>query len=241
MPRFFVDPENVTGEKAFVKGQDAVHIGRSLRMRLGDEVIVCCGGEDLLCKIDTISDKECQLTVLEKRESITEPTVELTLYQAMPKSDKLELIVQKAVELGAARIVPVMTARCVSRPDSKSFRKKQERLGKIALEAAKQCGRSKVPQIGELLSFDEAVESLCEKQKALVCYEKGGVDLRKAVAPEEKEIGLFIGSEGGFEAREVEQCEKRGAQIISLGNRILRCETAPIAAISVIMSLTGNL
>lgn len=241
MPRFFVEPCDINGQNAVIKGQDAVHIGRSLRMRLGDELTVSCEGRDYRCVLKTISDELCTLDVLEVSEGSGEPSVSLTLYQACPKSDKLELIVQKAVELGACRIVPVLTSRCVSRPDEKSFRKKRERLNKIALEAAKQCGRSIVPEVGEMMSFEECAKALGGHELGLMCYEKGGVPLRETVPEGVKDIGLFIGSEGGFEESEVDKCAENGAKIISLGSRILRCETAPLAAIAVIMSLTGNI
>lgn len=241
MPRFFAEPGDINENNAVIRGADAVHIGRSLRMRLGDEITVCCEGNDYLCRIDTISDEQCGLTVLSVNEGSGEPSVRVTLYQAMPKSDKLELIVQKAVELGAAKIVPVLTARCVSRPDEKSFRKKRERLNKIALEAAKQCGRSIVPTVGDMIGIDECAKRLGEHETGLICYEKGGSPLTERIDPDVKDIGLFIGSEGGFDEAEVEKCRQNGAEVIGLGNRILRCETAPMAAIAIIMSITGNM
>ena len=241
MPRFFVNSDDINEKNAVIRGDDAVHIGRSLRMRLGDELTVCCEGRDYLCRIDTISDEQCGLTVLEVSEGKGEPTVSLTLYQAVPKSDKLETIVQKAVEMGAAKVVPVLTARCVSRPDAKSFKKKRERLCKIALEAAKQCGRSIVPEVADMVTFDEAAKLLGGHEMPLICYEKGGEPLSGTLTGAEKNIGVFIGSEGGFDEAEVEKCRGYGAKVIGMGTRIMRCETAPIAAIAVIMSLTGNI
>ncbi len=241
MPRFFVSDDDINGSTALIRGQDAVHIGRSLRMRLGDELTLCSGGRDYSCVIETISDRLCTLKVQGVRESVTEPDVRVTLFQAMPKSDKLELIVQKSVELGVSEICPVLTSRCVSRPDGKSFGKKLERLNKIALEAAKQCGRSIVPAVTELTTFAQAQKLLCENELALICYEKGGKNLRDAVKSNVKTIGLFIGSEGGFEQSEADSCAAAGAEVIGMGSRILRCETAPIAALSIIMSLTGNM
>ena len=176
MPRFFVEQEDINEKNAVIRGADAVHIGRSLRMRLGDELTVCCEGRDYICKIDTISDEQCTLTVLSSVEGQGEPKTRLTLYQAVPKGDKLDTIVQKSVELGAAEIVPVLTARCVSRPDEKSFRKKRERLSRIALEAAKQCGRSIVPEVGEMITLDECAKRLGSHAAGLICYEKGGAD-----------------------------------------------------------------
>ncbi|MBR1383921.1 MAG: 16S rRNA (uracil(1498)-N(3))-methyltransferase [Ruminococcus sp.] len=241
MPRFFVEEQDISDKTVFIRGSDAVHIGRSLRMRLGDEVVLCCWGKDYRCVLRTISDEFCTAEVISVGDGDGEPDLRLTLFQAVPKGDKLELIVQKAVELGAARIVPVLTARCVSRPDKKSFSKKRERLARIALEAAKQCGRSIVPEVGELADFSQAAQELCRNEKALICYEKGGFPMAQAVAPGVRNVGLFIGSEGGFEQTEVDACISLGAVPIGLGKRILRCETAPLAAISIIMNLTGNM
>ncbi len=241
MPRFFVEREDINDHTALIRGADAVHIGRSLRMRLGDELTVCCEGRDYICSIDTISAEPCPLTVLSSREGQGEPKTRLTLYQAVPKGDKLDTIVQKSVELGAAEIVPVLTARCVSRPDEKSFRKKRERLSRIALEAAKQCGRSIVPEVGEMISLDECAKRLGRHETGLICYEKGGAPLSETVPADTGDIGVFIGSEGGFDEEEVEKCRANGAKVIGMGSRILRCETAPLAAIAIIMNLTGNM
>lgn len=244
MPRFFIDESCLSEKYAFVRGGDAVHIGRSLRMRLGDEVTLCCGGMEYECKILNISDEECRCEIISFHKGENEPNVHLTLFQAVPKSDKLEFIVQKAVELGAAEICPVLTSRCVSRPDGKSFRKKLDRLNKIALEAAKQCGRSIVPTVTEILSLDQCIEKLSAADFPLVCYEKGGKNLREVFSQTEydgKTIAIFIGSEGGFDEKEIERCLSAGVTPIGLGKRILRCETAPVAAVSIIMNLTGNM
>lgn len=241
MSRFFIENEAIMGNSAIISGQDAFHIGRSLRMRIGDEIVVCCEGRDYNCKLTSISDDQCVCEILSVGEGSGEPNVRLTLYQAVPKSDKLETIVQKAVELGACEVVPVLSARCVSRPDKKSFAKKRERLNKIALEAAKQCGRSIVPAVGDMVSFDECAERLCAHELPLVCYEMGGISLSEAVKTGVSDIGVLIGSEGGFEKSEVDKCTEGGAIAIGLGKRILRCETAPLAAISIIMHLTGNM
>lgn len=242
MPKFFVKPECIYEESAFIRGSDAVHIGRSLRMRLGDEITICCEGVEYQCKLVTISDDECRCEILSSHMGDCEPSIALTLFQAVPKSDKLEFIVQKAVELGAAEICPVLTGRCVSRPDKKSFKKKLERLNKIALEAAKQCGRSVIPKVTEIITLDECIKRLSDMELGLICYEKGGENLGNVFSGKSpKTVGVFIGSEGGFEGSEAEKCIAAGVVPISLGKRILRCETAPIAAISIIMSLTGNM
>lgn len=243
MPRFFVD--SVSGDKISIRGNDAYHIGRSLRMRLGDVITVCADRVEYRAKILSISDKEVVCDVLSAEESANEPSVNVVLYQALPKSDKMDLIVQKAVELGVYKIVPVITARCVSRPAKSGYEKRVERYNKIALEAAKQSGRGYVPEVTNFISFDECIAELKECDESFMCYEKGGVSLSKTglsnAAEGIKTIGLFIGCEGGFETHEAESCGLAGVTVVSLGPRILRCETAPLAALSVIMSMTGNM
>ena len=239
MPRFFVD-ERPEGGHIMIEGEDARHIGRSLRMAVGDEIVACCGGVDYLCRLEKISDTAVLAAVLSEEPS-KEPSVYLTLYQAVPKLDKLELIVQKSVELGASRIVPVLTKRCISRPEKAQFEKKRERLQRISLEAAKQSGRGIIPEVSGIISFDECLRAMKTHGVGLMCYEKGGRRLNEAVAPDARDVGLLIGPEGGFEPEEAERAENAGIARIWLGDRILRCETAPIAAISVIMNLTNNI
>lgn len=241
MPRFFINPENIGETSVTIPAPDAVHIGRSLRMRIGDAITVCCGGIEYDCKIITISDNCVNCEIITSQRSLNEPDVEVTLFQAVPKGDKLDTIVQKAVELGVTRVCPVLTGRCVSRPDKKSFGKKLERLNRIALEAAKQSGRGIVPQVTELIGFDDCVKQLTANEYALVCYEGGGINLSEAGLKSNSTIGLFIGSEGGFDKAEVDTCISAGCVAIGLGRRILRCETAPLAALSIIMNLTGNI
>ncbi len=239
MPRFFIDKPN--GNNAIVTGADAVHIGRSLRMKLGDELILCCDATEYTTKILTISDSEVVCEILSSQTSKAEPNISLRLFQAIPKSDKMELIIQKAVELGADEITPVLTERCVSRPDDKSFKKKKVRWEKIALEAAKQSGRGIIPKISDILSFEECVLELQKLDCAFMCYEKGGERLTADRLKNASNVGILIGSEGGFEQAEADFAFENNITLIGLGNRILRCETAPIATISIIMSLTDNM
>ncbi|WP_124097917.1 16S rRNA (uracil(1498)-N(3))-methyltransferase [Ruminococcus sp. Marseille-P6503] len=239
MPRFFIDEPN--GSNAVITGQDAVHIGRSLRMKTGDELILCSSGTEYVSKISKISESSVNCEIMYSRPSASEPDIQLHLFQALPKADKMDLIVQKAVELGVCEIHPILTERCVSRPDSKSAEKKRLRWQKIALEAAKQCGRGIIPQVSEIISFDECIRALGGLDISLLCYEKGGVPLKEAVFSSCGSAGVVTGSEGGFGPSEVLKAENSGVKIISLGRRILRCETAPIAAVSIIMSLTDNM
>ncbi len=239
MPRFFCD--DISDGKVSITGSDARHIGRSLRMRLGDEITVCSGGVEYISKILTISDELVSCEVLEEKPSENEANIRLTLFQAMPKSDKLDTIVQKATELGASRICPVLTERCVSRPDKKSFDKKLERLRRISLEACKQSERASMVEISPIMSFDECLDEMKALDVPLMCYERGGESLSAVGLKAGQSVGLLIGSEGGFSPQETEKAVSAGVRLIGLGKRILRCETAPVSAISIIMHLTGNM
>lgn len=238
MPRFFCD--TVLEDTILLTGEDAVHLSRSLRVRVGEEVTVCDGKKtDYRCVVESVSPDTVALHIEETCENRAEPPQEITLYQALPKGDKLDFIVQKAVEMGAARIVPVQTRFCVAKSDAKSFEKKRVRLQKIALEAAKQSGRGIVPEVCGLLSFKEAAAQLAA-EKGMVCYEHGGEPIGKLMA-EGAAASLFIGSEGGFAEEEIAVLNENGVRCASLGVRILRCETAPIAALALISHALGEM
>ena len=239
MPRFFTD--SPADDLIRVTGSDARHIGFSLRMRPGEEITLCCKGIDYLCVIESITENEVLCRVESSAPSRSEPTVSLTLYQAYPKQDKLEFIIQKTTELGISRIVPFISARCVARPDESSYAKKRERFRKIAEEAAKQSGRGIIPEIAPLMTINEAINDLKNNDVKLFCYENGGERLGNIPLQNSGSIGLMIGSEGGFERAEAEAAEAAGAVRIWLGERILRCETCPVAVTSIIMNLTGNM
>ena len=238
-PRFFT--ENI-GETVVITGGDAAHISRVLRMKRGDLAIVCDGnGTDLLCRITETADNAVTLDILDRRASVGEPDVSVRLFQCVPKADKMDFIVQKAVELGAAEIVPVISKRCVSRPDAKSAAKKRERWQRIAEEAAKQCGRGKIPAVGEMIGFADAVGAHSEGDCGIIFYECGGKRLGEIIGENVRALDVYIGSEGGFEKYEIDAAEAAGIVPATLGTRILRCETAPVAALAVLMNLTGNM
>lgn len=239
MPRFFL--EKVNSDVIRITGEDANHIGRSLRMRVGDDLTVCSEGRDYHCRINAITSDEVVLEVLSSELCAAEPTVNITLYQAVPKSDKLNTIIQKSVELGAVKIVPVITKRCVARPDRKDFDKKLARLQKIAEAAAKQSGRGIIPEVTSVITFEKAVEEMKKADRALLFYEEGGVRFSEVPLSNVRDIAVFIGSEGGLDPAEAEYAKNAGVYNVWLGNRILRCETAPVAVISVLMHLTGNM
>ena len=240
MPRFFVD--DIDEGNICLTGSDAHHIGFSLRMKVGEPVTVCCRGVDYNCTIRGITGESVTLDLVEKHRCAAEPDIEVTLFQAVPKLDKLEYIIQKSVELGVTRIVPVLTRRCISRPDSKDFTKKLVRLNKIAAEAAKQSGRGIIPTVEPMGSYKQALEMMKALDRTVILYEEeGGVSFGEAGLKGAKTVGLVIGSEGGFDKEEAQAAVEAGAVQVWLGKRILRCETAPITAMSILMFLTNNM
>ena len=238
-PRFFT--ENVSEETAVLSAEDSKHVAQVLRMKPGDFAVICDGkGMDYLGKLESAAG-ECVFEILEKSPNQAEPSVHLRLFQAMPKGDKMDFIVQKAVECGACEVVPFFSKRCVSRPDRKQLAKKTERWQRIAYEAAKQCGRGIIPTVGETVDISELPGMISPGNTGILFYECAEAPLRDAVKQFSGNIDIVIGSEGGFEPSEAEKLTAAGLAAASLGKRILRCETAPIAAISVLMNLTGNM
>lgn len=240
MPRFFID--EINEENITLTGENARHIGRSLRMRTGEEITVCCQGNDYRCIISKITEDTVFLELSEKTPCLSEPSIETTLFQAVPKLDKLEYIIQKSTELGVSHIVPVLTSRCISRPSEKDFRKKLPRLNKIAEEAAKQSGRGIIPDVAEIIPYKTALQQIRNYDKSLILYEaEGGKNFRETDFTGVRSVALIIGSEGGFDKSEVQSALDSGSEQIWLGKRILRCETAPISTLSILMFLTNNM
>lgn len=240
MARFFVKKENITDNQITISGSDAFHIARALRMAVGDELTVCDeDGTEYLTKLARIRDDECIAEIISEKVGSTESPVDITLFMAYPKGDKLETVVQKSVELGASHIVPFESSRCIKRPSADKADKINDRLSRIAEEAAKQCGRSKLPDVTKMIKFTELLAKIIDFDLALFCYEgKGAESLRKTLESYGKDSGkiaVIIGSEGGFSKEEAESIIEKGAKCVNLGPRILRCETAPdycLAAIS---------
>ena len=244
MPLFFTQDirwdETASRGTAVLTGEDFRHLTKSLRARLGDAVTVSDGrGAEYLGVFASADGDSAEIALTEKRSSRGEPDIRVTLCVSMPKGDKLEFVTQKAVELGAAAVWPVLSDRSVSRPDPQAATRRIERLRRVALEAAKQCGRGAVPQVLPLTSFAEAASSAPGKK--ILFYEGGGAPLAALAAPETKTYTLFIGPEGGFTPEEVALAERCGACRATLGPRILRAETAPLAALAILMHLTGNM
>ena len=230
MPRFFVNKENIGDLTLKISGDDAFHIARSLRMAVGDELTVSDGeGAELLCKLTKIRDEECECEITERSSGVGESPADITLFMAYPKGDKLEVVIQKAVELGAARIVPFESTRCIKRPKAEKLDKQLARFTRIAEEAAKQCGRSRLPKVDAPLSFKDMLAEATKSSLALFCYEAESGKSLKDVLRETKptSISVVVGSEGGFSREEADAAIAAGLTSITLGKRILRCETAP--------------
>ena len=226
---------------AYITGADARHIALSLRMRVGENIIVCLDGIDYFCELDTINPDSVTARVISSSPCEAESDIRLHLFQAVPKGEKAEMIVQKSVELGVFDITFMLTERCISRPDEKSFAKKLNRYERIALEAAKQSGRGIVPKVYGMVTLEQAADAALSYDSTVWCYEKGGAAFSSLGLRSGTDIALLIGSEGGFSDAEAEMLSQRGLTPVGMGKRILRCETAPLAAASIIMNLTGNM
>ena len=239
MTRFFVSPEELGSDMIQLVGENAGH-AKVLRLKAGEQVLVCDGeGKECLC---AVVDQSWNLEVLERRESVSEPGVRVSVYMAFPKADKLEHVIQKATELGVYEIVAFPSARCVSKPDEKSLKKKLERWQKIAASAAEQSGRGRIPEVLTLNSYKAALERAAKADKALLFYEnEQATTLKMALCDGAyTTVSLLTGPEGGLEEAEVEKAKDAGLQVCTLGKRILRCETAPLCALSAVMYDAGE-
>lgn len=240
MANFFVDKEAFNGDVIAIEGEEANHIIKVLRMKEGEKLTIfdgngnCADGE-----IEKIEGKAVFVKVLRKYESETEPKLKITLFQAVPKNPKMDLIIQKATELGVTRIVPVNTKRIVAKIDKEN---KLERLKRIAFEAAKQCGRAYVPEVCAPISFEKAVEMMKNMDAAIIPYECEKDGKIGEVLPEGiKSLGIIIGPEGGFEESEVKAAEDNGIKRVTLGKRILRTETAGLIASALALYIAGDM
>lgn len=242
MTRFFVNPEEMQPGFIVLSGANAAH-AKVLRLKMSEQVLVCDGnGTECVCTVSDISADQISLVVNSRRESESEARVRASVYMAFPKSDKLEHVIQKATELGVYEIVAFPSLRCVSRPDEKSVKKKVERWQKIAASAAEQSGRGIIPQVIVLDSFEKALERAALADKAILFYEnERATTLTMSLnASDFTTISLITGPEGGLDSREVEKAKSAGLEICTLGSRILRCETAPLCALSAVMYHTGE-
>lgn len=242
MPRFFVSDREISEHFMVLRGENAAH-AKVLRLKNGDRVTVCDGkGNDYHCIVSDVSDGQISLVVQGCNASESEAAVACSIYIAFPKADKLEHVIQKATELGAVEIVCFPSVRCVSRPDERSLAKKLERWQKIAVSAAEQSGRGVIPRVILLPSYTAALERAATADLAVCFYEnEEHLTFRAAIEKNSfRTAAILTGPEGGFEPSEIEQAVQAGLQICTLGRRILRCETAPLCALSALMYASGE-
>ena len=242
MTRFFIDPTDFQPEFMTLSGENAAH-AKVLRLKNGEEVVVCDGqGREALCVISDISADQVCLAVQHLQAADTEAAVKVSVYMAFSKGDKFEHVIQKATELGAYEIVGFPSARCVSRPDDKSLKKKLERWQKIAESAAKQSGRGTIPVVSVVNSYALALAGAAKADVPILFYEnERATTLKMALqAQEYQTVSLLTGPEGGLEPREVQEAMDAGLRVCTLGRRILRCETAPLCALSAVMYDSGE-
>ena len=239
MFNFFADDSARQGNYFYISGSDYNHIRNVLRMKAGEEFLVSCGGVSSLCRLDGFEGDSAVAEIIEEDYQSTDLPVEIYLFQGLPKSDKMELIIQKAVELGVHTIVPTEMSRCVVKLDDKKKKSKTQRWQTIAESAAKQSKRSAVPTVYDAVSYKEALAMAQELDVLMVPYEcADGMNATKNILSKIKEgskVGIIIGPEGGFEESEVEKAIAIGGESISLGKRILRTETAAITAVGMVM------
>lgn len=247
MPRFFIRQEQISDGVVRLFGEDAHHAARSLRMAVGDEITVCdMQGNEYTCRIASFADdREVTAAIESVRTADKELPCFVTVFQALPKGDKLDTVIQKAVECGASRIVPFESERCVARVKPEAEARKTERRQRIAEEAAKQCGRSVLPEVSATVGFDRMLRMAAECEVALFCYEGDGTIPMGALLKEKKEalrsgarVAVIVGSEGGFSLREAQAARDAGLLSAGLGKRILRTETASGFALSCLVYLT---
>lgn len=242
MPKFFLPPEQIHESFLTLTGDNAAH-AKVLRLKPGDQVTVCDGnGTDYDCTISDVSNGLVSLVVHRKDASCSEPACFVTVFMAFAKGDKLEHVIQKATELGASRIVAFPARRCVCTPDPKSLARKLERWNKIAASAAEQSGRGRIPQVITAASYQQALTLATQADLAVCFYEnEDRYTFRQAVEQGPfSSAALLTGPEGGFTPEEIQQAQAAGLKICTLGSRILRCETAPLCALSALMYATGE-
>ncbi len=242
MRRFYCEKENITDGTVYFDKDESSHICKVLRMQTDDEIIVSDGsGTDFLCKIKSVGEK-CEATVISSSKNENEPECQLVLFQSVIKSEKMDIAMQKAAEIGVTKIVPVITERTVVKiEDSKKEEKKQQRWQKIVQEGCKQCGRSKIPEVLPVVPFKKALELMKQYDTQIVAYEdEKTVNISSAVK-KTNSICYFIGPEGGISEREHKELCENGAISVSLGKRILRAETAAIVCGAVILALMGEM
>ncbi len=242
MPRFFMAGTNILGGMAIMTGRDAEHV-RVLRLRPGEDMIICDGkGTDYKCRLVKADKEQVEAEVIEIVPCPAEPSVQVTVLCGLPKGDRTDYIIQKCVEAGASEIMFFKSDRCVAKPDKPE--KKLERWQRIAEEAAKQSGRGIIPQVSWAGEYADALNVANQKELGLFMYETGEREALNAVLEANSDVktaAIVTGPEGGFAPFEADLARIVGLHICSMGERILRCETAPVVAVSALMYATGNL
>ena len=250
MPKFFVSSNQIKNEKIIIVGKDVNHIKNVLRLNIDDDINVCDKdtGENYICGINKISNEEIECNIFKEIVSNSESNIYINIFQGIPKSDKMELIIQKCVELGVCEITPVEMKRCVSKIDDKSKNKKIERWKKISEVSAKQCGRDIIPKINNIIDIKNICNCISEYDIVLLAYEneknntlKNELKNLKIKNNKKLKIGIIIGPEGGLDIDEVKLLKESKAKCITLGNRILRTETVAFVLTSIIMYEHGDL
>ena len=251
MPKFFVTNDQIKDKSTIhIRGEDVNHIKNVLRKKVQDEIIIGNkeNGVNYQCEIVQISEDEIFCKIKQEEASEKEPNINVTIFQGLPKAEKMEWIIQKSTELGATTIIPTIMKRCVVRVNEKDEKKKKERWQKIAEVAAKQCGRDKSPKIDNFINIKKLCENIAKYDIVIVAYEdenrnsmKTEVKNLNLLEKEKLEIGIVIGPEGGFEESEVKDLKENGAKIVTLGKRILRTETVALSMLSILMYELGDL
>lgn len=241
MQRFFLDGERIDDGKFTVSGEKFNHICNSLRMSVGDTAVFCDGEfTDYRCKLLSVQAGSAVFSVLSSARNETEPKIKITVFQCLPKGDKMDDMVKRCVQFGVYRIVPVISSRCISRPDKKTLSKKTERLNKISRSSAMQSMRGCIPRVENAVDFSTAIERLCEYPTRFICYEQERT--RKITRDMlHGDIAFLIGPEGGISPEEMELAARRGIDGVSLGGRILRTEDAASFLLPILLSMTDNL
>ena len=239
MFNFFVDESNFNGDSFIIEGSDYNHVKNVLRMRIGEKFLVSCNGVNNLCRLKCYTETSVVAEIVEKNYMDTSLPITIHLFQGLPKSDKMELIIQKAVELGVSEITPVEMSRCIVKLDSKKESSKITRWQTIAESAAKQSKCSSIAKVNPVISFNTAIKHAKDLDLLIVPYEsqngmQSTLDALSKIQ-ENMKVGILIGPEGGFSPEEIAKAKDNGASIVSLGKRILRTETAAITAVSMLM------
>lgn len=245
MPKFFVNQDQIKENNIIIEGQDVIHIKKVLRAKINDELQICNkdNGDNFICDIENITTEEIICKIKQKIKDSVESNIKVTIFQGLPKADKMEYIIQKSVELGVYDITPVEMKRCVVKLNEKDKIKKVLRWQKISEVASKQCGRDIIPEVNEIINIKELENLVSKYDVILVAYEDEKLntlkqqimDIKNNILKEEIKIGIVIGPEGGLEKNDVEHLKESGAKVITLGKRILRTETVALNVLSIIM------